>query len=129
MSVDYRLAPEHPYPAPLDDCWRALAVDRRARGRVRRRPASRLAVGGDSAGGNLAAVCASLARDAAVPTRARRCLIYPVCDCDFETDSYVANGEGYLLEAEQMHWFFDCYTEGQRRPGRTGRSRRCGLPT
>ena len=42
-------------------------------------------------------------------------LVYPVCDCRFDTGSYVSNGEGYLLEAEQMQWFFDCYTGGDRR--------------
>jgi acetyl esterase len=111
VSVDYRLAPEHPYPAPLDDCWQALqwtashAADIGGDG-------TRIAVGGDSAGGNLAAVCALLARDAGGPALALQVLVYPVCDIDFETASYAANGEGYLLDTDQMHWFFDCYTAG-----------------
>lgn len=109
VSVEYRLSPEHPFPAPIDDCWRALqwvAANAAELGG----DASRIAIGGDSAGGNLAAVCALRARDAGGPEVALQVLVYPVCDCDFETESYLANGEGYLLEVEQMKWFFDCYT-------------------
>ena len=111
VSVDYGLAPEHPYPVPLDDCRRALewAVEHAYE---LGGDASRVAVGGDSAGGNLAAVCALLS-----PTPlALQVLIYPVCDCDFGTGSYISNGEGYLLDAEQMRWFFDCYTGGKTDP-------------
>jgi acetyl esterase len=110
VSVDYRSAPEHPFPAPLDDCWRALQWTA-AHAAELGGDASRIAVGGDSAGGNLAAVCALRARDAGGPDLALQVLVYPVCDDDFETESYKANGTGYLLEAEQMQWFFDCYTE------------------
>jgi acetyl esterase len=112
VSVDYRLAPEHPYPEPLDDCWTALtwtvahAADLGG-------DASRIAVAGDSAGGNLAAVCALLARDAGAPALALQALVYPVTDANFETGSYVSNGEGYLLDHSQMRWFFDCYTTGR----------------
>ncbi|MDQ1510790.1 MAG: acetyl esterase [Actinomycetota bacterium] len=112
VSVDYRLAPEHPYPAPLDDCWHALqwtATHAEELGG----DASRIAIGGDSAGGNLAAVCALLARDAGGPALALQALVYPVCDTDFGTASYVANGEGYLLDLDQMRWFVDCYTSGR----------------
>ena len=77
---------------------------------VRRRRARGSRSMGDSAGGNLAAVCALLARDAGGPDLALQVLVYPVADCDFDTASYDGNGEGYLLEAEQMQWFFDCYT-------------------
>jgi len=111
VSVDYRLAPEHPYPAPLDDCWTAVqwtATHAEELGG----DAARIAVGGDSAGGNLAAVCALLARDAGGPALSLQALVYPVCDVDFETASYVANGEGYLLDLDQMQWFVDCYTTG-----------------
>jgi acetyl esterase len=110
VSVDYRRAPEHPFPAPLDDCWRALQWTAAHAGELGGDPA-RIAVGGDSAGGNLAAVCALRARDAGGPDLALQVLVYPVCDCDFGTESYKSNGTGYLLEAEQMQWFFDCYTE------------------
>jgi acetyl esterase len=110
VSVDYRLAPEHPYPAPLDDCWRALqwTVAHAAEFGA---DATRIAVGGDSAGGNLAAVCAHRARDEGLDL-ALQVLVYPVCDCDFGTASYSDNAEGYLLEREEMQWFFDCYTGG-----------------
>jgi acetyl esterase len=111
VSVDYRLAPEHPFPAPSDDCWTALCwVAKNARSFGG--DASRLAVMGDSAGGNLSAVCALRARDEGAPELALQVLIYPVVDCDFTTPSHVANGEGHLLTTEQMRWFFDCYTRG-----------------
>lgn len=111
VTPDYRLAPEHPFPAPLEDCWRALrwTVDNAARFGG---DASRLAVMGDSAGGNLAAVCALQARDAGGPSLAMQVLVYPVTDCDFTTGSYRENGAGYLLDKEQMKWFFNCYTRG-----------------
>jgi acetyl esterase len=110
VSVDYRLAPEHPYPAPLDDSRRALRWTA-AHAAEFGGDATRIAVGGDSAGGNLAAVCALGARDEGLDL-ALQVLVYPVCDCDFGTTSYTDNAEGYLLEREQMQWFFDCYTDG-----------------
>jgi acetyl esterase len=109
VSVDYRLAPEHPFPAPLDDCWQALVWAAKNAEAFGGDP-SRLAVMGDSAGGNLAAVCALLARNAGGPELTRQILVYPVTDCDFDTSSYQENGEGYLLTAEDMRWFFSCYT-------------------
>ena len=84
VSVDYRLAPEHPYPAPLDDCWTALRWAAAHASEIGG-DASRIAVGGDSAGGNLAAVCALLARDAGGPALALQALVYPVADVDFGT--------------------------------------------
>ena len=109
VSPDYRLAPEHPFPAALDDCWNALrwAV---ANAVSFGGDSTRLAIGGDSAGGNLAAVCALLARDAGAPKLAFQALVYPVTDADFTTASYNDNGTGYLLDLTQMRWFFDCYT-------------------
>ncbi len=109
VSVDYRLAPEDPFPAPLDDCWTALRWTA-AHAAELGGDASRLAIGGDSAGGNLSAACALRARDEGGPALVLQVLIYPVCDCDFTRPSYVTNGEGYLLESEEMQWFFDCYT-------------------
>ncbi|HEV7526211.1 MAG TPA: alpha/beta hydrolase [Acidimicrobiia bacterium] len=112
VSVDYRLAPEHPYPAPLDDCWRALTW-------VAKNAASfggdgsRLAVMGDSAGGNLAAVCALLARDAGGPEIAMQVLVYPAVDgASLDTESYRDNAKGYLLTIDDMNWFYACYTSG-----------------
>jgi acetyl esterase len=111
VSVDYRLAPEHGYPAPLDDSFTALQWVAAHASEIGG-DASRIAVGGDSAGGNLSAVCALLARDAGGPALALQVLVYPVVDADFETASYVANGEGYVLDRDRMQWFFDCYTTG-----------------
>jgi acetyl esterase len=107
VSVDYRRAPEHPYPAALDDCWTVtehvargandLGIDR-----------TRLAVAGDSAGGNLAAAVALRARDAAMPLRAQL-LIYPVTDPTMACESYKTFADDYYLTAEAMSWFIASY--------------------
>jgi acetyl esterase len=109
VSVDYRLAPEHPFPAALDDCWRALVWAAKNASSFGG-DGSRLAVMGDSAGGNLAAVCALLARDAGTPLITAQVLVYPVVDCDLDTPSYRENGKGYFLTGADMGWFFSCYT-------------------
>jgi acetyl esterase/lipase len=96
VSVAYRLAPEHPFPTPLEDAWCAL---RWAAG------AQPLVVGGDSAGGNLAAVCALRARDRGGPALALQVLVYPVTDHDFT--SY--GDRGTMLTARSMEWFWDQY--------------------
>jgi acetyl esterase len=111
VAADYRLGPEHPFPAAIEDCWHALAWAAENAASFGGDPA-RLAVMGDSAGGNLAAVCAIQARDAGAPSLVVQVLVYPVTDCDFTTESYQQNGEGFLLSAEQMRWFFDCYCRG-----------------
>ena len=119
VSVDYRLAPEHPFPAPLDDCWRRARSGSSSTRVEFGGDAARLAVGGDSAGGNLAAVCALLARDAGAPQLALQVLVYPVVDCDFDTASYVEQRRGLPARARtQMRWFFDCYTGGGDDPRR-----------
>ncbi|HEX5616040.1 MAG TPA: alpha/beta hydrolase [Acidimicrobiia bacterium] len=104
VSVAYRLAPEHPFPAPLDDAWSAFAW-------ARTRYAS-VAVGGPSAGGNLATVLCLLARDAGVAQPALQVMWYPVTDHDFARPSYVEHADGFLLDRVTMQWFFDCYTRG-----------------
>jgi acetyl esterase len=108
VAVDYRLAPEHKFPAAADDAWSAttwivahageLGVD-----------ASKIAVGGDSAGGNLAAVVALQARDAGRPNIALQVLLYPVTDVGAETQSYQDLADGYMLTREGMRWFIAHY--------------------
>ena len=105
VSVDYRVAPEHPFPVPVDDCFDALswvaALD----------DSSPLVVGGDSAGGNMAAVCALRARDRGGPSLAAQVLVYPATDTDMTTPSYREHGgnELLMLGTKEMAWFFDQY--------------------
>ncbi len=109
VSVDYRLAPEHPFPAAVNDCYAALNwvdANRQALGHP---PQAKLAVAGDSAGGNLAAVAALLARDTDGPKLAAQLLVYPSVDIDGDYPSRVENGEGYVLTAETMAWFRNHY--------------------
>ena len=125
VSVDYRLAPEHPFPAAAEDCY-AATVWTSQRAAAWGADAARLAVVGDSAGGNLAAVVAQMARDrrrsgdAEAPRIAYQMLVYPVVDgVNFDTASYRENSEGYLLTADSMHWFWNHYApdvEGRRNP-------------
>ena len=111
VSVDYRLAPEHPHPAATDDAWAALEWVR-ANGAELGGDATRLAVGGDSAGGHLAAVTAQRARDEGVALR-HQLLVYPVTDLGAAGGSRVSNGEGYFLTQDTMTWFEECYLQGQ----------------
>lgn len=111
VSVDYRLAPEHRFPAAFDDAVAAthwvhahaagLGID-----------ASRLAVGGDSAGGNLAAAVAIALRDTWGPRLAMQTLIYPATDQAADTPSHAAFADGYLLTREAIVWFRDNYLRG-----------------
>lgn len=108
ISVDYRLAPEHQFPAPLEDAYAALEWTAENAEAMQIDPED-IAIGGDSAGGNLAAAAALLARDRDGPSIDRQVLIYPVTDYAFDTDSYEENGEGYLLSKSDMEWFWDQY--------------------
>ena len=108
VSVDYRLAPEHRYPAAPEDCYAAVKWVAANAASLGADP-QRLAVGGDSAGGNLSAVVAQMARDRRGPAIRFQLLIYPVTDADFTRRSYVDNAEGYLLTTASMHWFWDHY--------------------
>ena len=108
VNVDYRLAPEEKFPAAVDDAWSAtrwvaghapeLGID-----------AGRLAVGGDSAGGNLAAVVALLARDHGAPAIRFQALIYPVVDVGAEAPSYTDFADGFMLTRASMRWFIAHY--------------------
>ena len=109
LSVAYRLAPEHPYPVPLQDCYDAT-VWAAANAASLEVNGSKLAVAGDSAGGNLAASVALMVRDRGGPKLAHQLLIYPVTDADFDRPSYGANGGGeYYLSTEGMKWFWRHY--------------------
>jgi acetyl esterase len=111
ISVDYRLAPEHKFPAAVDDAFAALKwiADNAVGLGI---DAVRLAVGGDSAGGNLAAVSSLLARDAGGPALRMQLLIYPATDLRGGTASYQANAEGYFLTGTLMQWFGNHYLNG-----------------
>ncbi len=111
-SVEYRLAPEHRFPTALDDCLAAtrwvvahadeLGVD-----------AGRLAVGGDSAGGNLAAAVCLAAQAEGGPDIRAQILIYPAVDAEKEYPSHVENATGLLLSTNDMHWFYGHYGRGE----------------
>jgi acetyl esterase len=112
VAVDYRLAPEHPFPAALDDCYAAtcwvasqaseLGID-----------INRMAVGGDSAGGNLAATVCLKAKALKGPTLVHQLLVYPVTNATFDTASYVENAEGYSLTKDLMQAFWQHYIGDQ----------------
>jgi len=108
VSVDYRLAPEHRFPAAVDDSIAALRWVRRQAAALGI-DAQRIAVGGDSAGGNLAAVVALAARDAGDAPPAFQLLIYPATDQHRSTPSHRTNGQGYLLTTDTMAYFTDHY--------------------
>ena len=106
VAADYRLAPEHPYPAAVEDAWTATLWA------SRQFPA--LAVGGDSAGGHLAAVTALRARDRSLPL-ALQVLVYPATDAACDTPSYREHGEVPNLTAEAMRWFWEQFCPDERR--------------
>jgi acetyl esterase len=108
VSVDYRLAPEHPYPAAIDDCFAVAEWSAKNAAELDADP-RRLVVAGNSAGGNLAAAVAIRARDLGGPEIAFQFLACPVTDHDFTRQSYVDNADGYLLTTKDMRWFWDHY--------------------
>jgi acetyl esterase len=111
IAVDYRMAPEHVFPAAVDDCLSAtkFVFDNAASLGV---DASKIAVGGDSAGGNLAAVMALMSRDGTLPPIAFQLLIYPATDMTMTTVSSTTIGPGVPLTSATMKWFIDYYAKG-----------------
>ena len=108
IAIDYRLSPEHPFPAPIDD---GVAAFRHIRDNAEKFGAdpARLAVGGDSAGGAIAAVVCQTCRDAGEAGPAFQMLIYPATDSSRESASRKAFAEGYFLSKALMDWFWDAY--------------------
>jgi acetyl esterase len=108
VSVGYRLAPEHKYPAAAEDAYAATRWVFEHAGRFGGDP-QRIAIGGDSAGGNLAAAVALMARDRAAFRPVLQVLVYPITDFNLDRPSYHENADGYLLSREDMAWFWRCY--------------------
>jgi acetyl esterase len=110
-SIDYRLAPEHPFPAAPEDARAAVRWLAAHAGELGADP-TRLAIAGDSAGGNLAAVTARRLRDEGGPALRMQTLIYPVCDSALDTRSYHENGSGFGLSAASMRRYWELYLDG-----------------
>jgi len=113
VALDYRLAPEHKFPTAVNDAWAATRWLATQGGSIGI-DGTRLAVGGDSAGGTLAAVCALLARDAGTPL-ALQLLITPGTTPHADTPSHGQFAQGFLLEARAIEWFFDHYIDRRQR--------------
>ena len=114
LALDYRLAPENPFPAAVEDAWAGLNWLRDHAADLGADP-GRIAVGGDSSGGNLSAVLAQRARDRDGPKLAAQVLIYPVTDCDFDTASYRDAATGYGLTRDSMLWYWNQYLPDEAR--------------
>lgn len=116
VSVEYRLAPEHGFPAAAEDAHAATTwVAKNAESLGGK--AGKIGVVGDSAGGNLAAAAALMARDRGGPNIGCQVLIYPITDCNFDTPSYLDFADDYFLTRQAMMWFWDqyCPNEADRR--------------
>ncbi len=113
VAVHYRLAPEHRFPAAVEDAVAALDWVVGEADRLGADP-TRLTVAGVSAGGNLAAAAALAARDRGGPSLAAQVLVYPITDCDLDRESYRLFGSGYLLTIATMKWSWDLYAGDDR---------------
>jgi len=114
LALDYRLAPEHRFPTAFDDAWAAMRWLAGPGASALGLDGQRLAVGGDSAGGTLAAACAIHARDIGLPL-ALQLLITPGTTAHADTASHKLFGQGFLLEADGIAWFFDQYIDRHHR--------------
>ncbi|WP_418064110.1 alpha/beta hydrolase [Pimelobacter simplex] len=114
VSVDYRLAPEHPAPTAAEDAYAALLWASERHEELGTDPA-RVVVAGDSAGGNLAAVVALMSRDRGGPALAAQVLLYPVLDPACDTASYDTYAEGYFNTRANMEWYWEQYLGPERR--------------
>jgi acetyl esterase len=108
VSVNYQKAPEHKFPVPFDDCYAATSWVAENAAALGVDP-GRIAVAGDSAGGNIAAAICLRARDHGGPSIAYQVLIYPATDCDWDKPSAIENAEGYMLQRGSMEWFWNHY--------------------
>jgi acetyl esterase len=113
ISVDYRKAPEHPFPAGLDDCF-AVVKHVAAEAKALRIDGARIAVGGDSAGGNLAAAVTLLSREQGGPTLCYQLLVYPATDQLMSYPSIERNAEGYMLTKKAMQYFGGYYLPNEK---------------
>ena len=111
VAVDYRLAPEHKFPAAVDDCMAAYRWLRAHAGELGGDP-GRVAVAGDSAGGNLSAVVSQQAARAGIPVPSCQVLIYPAVDFSFETDSHRELVDGHVIPRDRILWYTEQYIPG-----------------
>ncbi len=112
VSVDYRLAPETKFPGPAEDCYAAVQWVAENASQING-AANNIAVGGDSAGGNLAAAVSLMAQDRGGARPVHQLLVYPVTDRDFRSISYRDNADGYQLTRDTMIWYWDHYLESE----------------
>ncbi|MCG2624420.1 alpha/beta hydrolase [Arthrobacter sp. I2-34] len=113
VAVDYRLAPEHPYPAAIEDAESVLRwVASGGAGELAQ--SGPLVVAGDSAGGNLAASLCLRARDGSLPRISAQVLVYPITDATMSAESMQRFGTGLYLTADAMQWYWECYLQGSR---------------
>lgn len=108
LSVAYRLAPEHKFPAATDDAYDALLWLQK-NGQDHDLACKKIAIGGDSSGGNLAAVACQLAKENQTPMPLFQLLLYPTTDSHFSTASHKKFAHGYFLSEARLHWYRDCY--------------------